>query len=110
MKNQTNPLSFIIFMIYKRNFYLLIFYNKENPSGNKLKGEREYQKGDIVYLRDFINIEDKDFDLLIPVKIEGKVTIEYFLKINAEMPLKREMDNYMGTMLLKNHQKKEFGV
>lgn len=53
------------------------FYDKEKPGGERLKGERNFEKGDIVYLRDSISIDDNHFDLLIPVEIEGKVTKEY---------------------------------
>lgn len=53
------------------------FYDKENPGGNRLNGEKIFHKGDIAYLRDSIYVDDNNYNLLIPVEIEGKVTKEY---------------------------------
>lgn len=56
------------------------FYDVEKPGGDRLNGERFFDKGEIVYLRESINIEDDHFDLLIPVEIEGIVTKDYLEK------------------------------
>lgn len=65
--------------LYDKNKNLIssYFYDKDNPGGNRIAGEKKFKKGDLVYVRDSIYVGDNHYDLLIPVEIEGKVTKEY---------------------------------
>ena len=53
------------------------FYDKKNPGGKRLKGEKILKKGDLAYVRVSIYIEDENYDILIPVVIEGEVSKEF---------------------------------
>lgn len=67
--------------LYDRNKNLIssYFYDEDNPGGKRLEGEKIFKKGDLVYLRDSIYAGDNQYDLLIPVEIESKVTQEYLV-------------------------------
>ena len=67
--------------LYDRNKTLIssYFYDKENPGGKRLEGEKVFKKGDLAYFRNSIYIGDNRYELLIPVEIEGKVNQEYLI-------------------------------
>ena len=60
-----------------KNLISSYFYDEDKPGGERLEGEKFFNKGEFVYVRDSISLGESDYDLLIPVEIEGKVTPEY---------------------------------
>lgn len=67
--------------LYDKNKKLIssYFYDEKNPGGERLKGEKSFNKGEMAYVRDTIYVGKNQYDLLIPIEIEGKVTQEYLV-------------------------------
>ncbi|MCH5239585.1 MAG: hypothetical protein J1F38_05135 [Muribaculaceae bacterium] len=60
-----------------KNLISSYFYDKNKPGGERLKGEKIFQKGDKAYVMVHISVEENSHDLLVPVIVEGVYTIDY---------------------------------
>ena len=91
-----------------KNLISSYFYDIDNPGGDRLEGEKTFNKGEIVYVRKYIYLDDNYYELLVPCIIEGKVTIEYLKKAikegyiykyneePSEKIIQRKIDNFLN--------------